>query len=246
MNQDLLILNFAVFAASALQSATGIGFGVIAGPILLIALNDGSAIQVSIVLNLLIAALLAPSIRRKADLPVLKKLLVGLIIGAPIGFLIFLKLDVALLKAFAGIAVIFTLIMTIRGYQASPDRSGSAPGDAEQVSIGVVAGLMGASLAMPGPIPAAWMSVTGFGKETVRATILMMFLFAYSIALALQFSGAGISSDTLRLCLVLVPATVVGIVAGRLLAHRISERLFRRILVIVLTATALALLWSLV
>jgi uncharacterized membrane protein YfcA len=162
MDYDLLTLNFAVFAASALQSATGIGFGVIAGPILLVALNDGSAIQVSIVLNLLIAALLTPSIRRDADLPVLKKLLIGLLVGSPIGFLIFLNLDIALLKAFAGLAVTFTLFMTIRGYQAAPDRSGTTPGGTEQISIGVVAGLMGASLAMPGPIPAAWMSVSGF------------------------------------------------------------------------------------
>lgn len=244
MNQEFLLLNIAVFAASALQSATGIGFGVIAGPILLVALNDGSAIQVSIVLNLLIAALLAPSIRRNADGPLLKKLLIGLLAGAPIGYLIFLNLDIELLKAFAAIVVTFTLIVTIRGYQASADRSKVAPGAREQISIGVIAGVMGASLAMPGPIPAAWMSVKGFGKETIRATVLMMFVFAYSFSLALQFVGSGIGTDTVRLCLVLVPSTIGGIVAGRLLAHRISERTFRRILVLVLLATALALLWS--
>ena len=55
MAQEFFLLNVAVLVASALQSATGIGFGVIAGPILLIVLNDGSAIQISIALNLLIA-----------------------------------------------------------------------------------------------------------------------------------------------------------------------------------------------
>ena len=52
MELEIVVLMVAVFGASALQSATGIGFGVIAGPILLILLNDGSAIQISIVLNL--------------------------------------------------------------------------------------------------------------------------------------------------------------------------------------------------
>ena len=46
MDQEFFLLNVVVLVASALQSATGIGFGVIAGPILLIVLNDGSAIQV--------------------------------------------------------------------------------------------------------------------------------------------------------------------------------------------------------
>ena len=36
MDQNFLILNIAVLGAAALQSATGIGFGIIAGPILLI------------------------------------------------------------------------------------------------------------------------------------------------------------------------------------------------------------------
>ena len=65
MDQAFLILNLAVFGAAALQSATGIGFGVIAGPVLLIALNDGAAIQISILLNLLIAVILTPSLWRQ-------------------------------------------------------------------------------------------------------------------------------------------------------------------------------------
>ena len=62
MNLDLSwwLLNIAVLAASLLQAATGIGFGVIAGPILLLALDSGAAIQVSIALSFAIAlALLA-------------------------------------------------------------------------------------------------------------------------------------------------------------------------------------------
>lgn len=39
----MLVANLAVFAAAALQSATGIGFGIIAVPILLVVLNDNSA-----------------------------------------------------------------------------------------------------------------------------------------------------------------------------------------------------------
>ena len=246
MNQDFLILNIAVFAASALQSATGIGFGVIAGPILLIVLNDGSAIQISIVLNLLIATLLAPSLRHDADRQLLKKLLIGLLVGSPIGFLIFLNLDVAWLKTFAGLAVIFTLLATVRSYQVAPQRVDKSPGDTERISIGVVAGVLGASLAMPGPIPAAWMSVKGFSREAVRATILLMFVFAYAVALALQFAASGVGADTWQLCAMLAPSTIVGILAGRVLGHRISERTFRWTLVIILVATAITLFASLI
>ena len=245
MDQDFLILNIAVFGAAALQSATGIGFGVIAGPVLLIALNDGSAIQISIVLNLLIALILAPSLWQQADRQLLAKLLIGLAIGSPIGLLIYLLMDIVFLKLFAGLAVAFTLFLTLRNSRARSHAPQPATKSIEQISTGVLSGIMGASLAMPGPIPAAWMSARGFDKETIRATILVMFVFAYVVALALQSGLAGIGMDTMRLSAMLAPATLVGILVGRLLGSRLSEQTFRYLLVIILAATAIILFSSL-
>ena len=85
MEHEFLVLGLTIFSAAALQSATGIGFGVIAGPVLLVVLNDNSAIQISIILNLLIALLLAPSLRQKADRRLLAQLLIGLAVGSPLG-----------------------------------------------------------------------------------------------------------------------------------------------------------------
>ena len=241
MAQQILVLGIAIFGASALQSATGIGFGVIAGPVLLIVLNDGAAIQISVVLNLLIALLIAPSLRQKSDRRLLKSLLIGLAIGSPLGLLIFLHMDIALLKSFAGLVVLITLFLVLRGARASSPLQGDAAGRFEQVSIGVIAGIMGSSLAMPGPVPAAWMSARGFDKDTIRATILVMFVVAYTIALLLQFSLAGISTDSLRLTAMLVPSTIAGILVGQFLSSRISEPTFRWLLTIILALTAILL-----
>ncbi len=241
MEQQFLILVIAVFGASALQAATGIGFGVIAGPVLLIVLNDGAAIQISVVLNLLIALLLAPSLRQKADRQLLKSLVIGLSIGSPLGLLIYLYMDIALLKSFAGLVVLFTLFLVLRGARASSSLQGNAAGSIEQVSIGVIAGIMGSSLAMPGPVTAAWMSVRGFDKDTIRATILVMFVVAYTIALLLQFALAGISTDTLRLTAILAPPTLAGIFVGEFFSSRISEATFRRLLSTILAFTTIIL-----
>ena len=246
MDLEFVALNIAVFGAAALQSATGIGFGVIAGPILLIALNDGSAIQISIVLNLLIAMILTPSLWQQADRPLLARLLIGLAIGSPVGLFIFLSLDIVFLKAFAGLAVLLTLVLTVRGSSSQVNSMTKTPGDAEQVSIGIVAGVMGASLAIPGPVPAGWMSTRGFSKETIRATILVMFVFAYLVALLLQFGLAGIGADAMRLSAMLAPSTVVGILVGRLLSSRLTEQSFRWVLMIILASTATMLFSSLI
>ena len=246
MDQHFLILNIAVFGAAALQSATGIGFGIIAGPILLIYLNDGSAIQISIVLNLLIALVLAPSLRQQADRQLLSRLLIGLAIGSPVGLLIFLNMNIVFLKAFAGLAVAYTLFVILRSNRAPSHAPTLATKSTEQISIGVMSGIMGASLAMPGPIPAAWMSTKGFSKETIRATILVMFVFAYVVALALQFGLAGIGADTMRLSAMLAPSTIIGILVGRSLANRLTEQTFRYLLVIILASTAVILFSTLI
>ena len=237
------MLNIAVVGASALQSATGIGFGVIAGPILLVLLNDGSAIQVSIALNFLIAAILAPSLRHKLDSLVLKNLLIGIAIGSPLGLLVFLSLDIVALKVTAGIGVLLTLYLFVSGSRSRQPKS--SYGRLEQVPIGVIAGVMGACLGMPGPIPAAWMSAKEFDTETIRATILAMFVIAYAIAMGLQFVGADIGADTLALSASLAPATVVGILIGHLASGHITDNAFRKIILTILVATAMILFSSL-
>jgi uncharacterized membrane protein YfcA len=245
MEHELLLLCIAVFGASALQAATGIGFGVVAGGILLAVLNDTSAIQVSVVLNLLIAGVLAPALRKKADRKLLQHLVIGLLIGSPPGLMVYLYLDVVPLKIFAGLVVLFTLLMVLRGDRnaARPTKPGSDK--TEQVLIGVVSGMMGSSLAMPGPVPAAWMSVRGFDKNTIRATILMMFVIAYAVALLLQITIAGITAETARQCAILAPATLVGTGAGNVLSTRVSQKTFRVILIVILAATAATLFSSL-
>jgi len=245
MNLELTGINLAVFVAAALQSATGIGFGIIAGPVLLVALNDGSAIQVSILLNLIIAGLMTPMLWKDVDRPLLARLVAGLVIGSPFGVWMFLAMNVAWLKSLAAAAVVFMLVFTVRHDSRRRPAAPIVPANAEQGIMGIIAGLMGGSLGIPGPVPAAWMSARGYGKNTVRATILAMFVCSYLVALLLQLKMAGMSEEVFRLALTLVPATIVGIVAGRWLGNHLTEERFRFVLLVVLTMTVVLLLMSL-
>jgi uncharacterized membrane protein YfcA len=244
LDSYVLALHLAVFAAALLQAATGIGFGIIAGPIILIVMNSGSAIQVSILLNLLIALILAPSLFGRADKVLLVRLLWGTLAGMPLGIFIFTQIGIDLLKLLAGVAVAFMALIIMGVLKFS--RAGAAPsgGRVPDLLVGVVSGAMCSSLAMPGPVVAARMMALEAPKETVRATILVMFGFSYLAAFAAQALMVGISSDGLTLSASLAPATLVGVLVGRYCGAWISERGFRWILSIVLTATAVGLLWS--
>jgi uncharacterized protein len=240
---ELLLMILAAFGAATLQSATGIGFGIVAGPILLMQLNSGAAIQISILLNLLISLVLAPSIKVSVDKKLLSKFLLGSIVGLPVGFYVFLMVDTNMLKIMAGVAILVTMFFVLRNNTAARRENRNPESARGALPMGVISGLMGGSLAMPGPIPAAWMTASGYDKATVRATILMLFIISYSAALILQLSLAEITTQTWWTSLKLALPTVAGIYFGRLLAERITEQVFIWLIIGILASTA-ALLFS--
>jgi uncharacterized membrane protein YfcA len=235
---ELLFLHIAVFGAALLQVATGTGFGVIAGPIILMALNDESAIQVS----LLIVVVLTPSLIKSVDRVSLPRLVLGTAIGLPLGVGIFMVATVVLLKVLAGIAVLSMAFLVTGAVGLSRDKPALRRGRLQDVAVGAVSGAMSAGLAMPGPMVAACMMTRGQSKVTTRATLLTLFVFSYIGAIAVQAATVGVTTSTINLCLALAPATLLSVLIGKISAGHISERLFRWAIMLILIATGASLL----
>ncbi len=241
-----LTLFLPVLVASILQAATGIGYGVIAGPIFLVVLNGSHAFQVSIVHNLLIALLLFPVVYRAFDKTVLTYLVLGSCFGIPAGFLLQLFVGVAFLKLFCMAIIAITVgALVFKILNSAKQNFEDNVRSTEQLFIGSLAGFMTGVLAMPGPVASAWMSIRGSEKKAIRATVLSFFIFAYGSSLILQILFSGISQATQILSLTLAPVVVIGIFAGNALSRHISEVVFRIILLVVLISTIVVLLVSL-
>lgn len=239
MTIEWLVLNAVVIVAAGLQALTGIGFGVLAGPIMLMVLDSGSALQISIVLNLLIAVVLVPFVRKRVDRRLLVDLSWGTLAGVPIGVAVFGLIGIVPLKLLAGAAVALTIILLVRGNRGTQGDGGSTA--VSRIALGTASGAMCGSLAMPGPIVAAWMGARDYDSLTVRATILALFILSYSLALLLQGVSAEIPFETLELALSLAPATLLGIAAGSNLQKYRSENVMRRLVILILGATAITL-----
>ena len=85
-SSTLVLLTGTIFAASSLQAATGIGYGVIAGPVFLIIFNGVEALQLSVTHNLAIAVLLFPFLRAHVNGALLVTLVPGSVLGLLTGF----------------------------------------------------------------------------------------------------------------------------------------------------------------
>lgn len=241
----LTLLGLAVFGAATLQAATGIGYGVIAGPIFLVALNGAEAIQISALHNLAIALILAPMLRGGVERRVLLWLMAGSSAGIAFGLGLQSLLNVAALKLVAAAMVAFVAFTLVADMRRASGRAKPPPAAVETASIGTLAGIMGGMLAMPGPLAATWMSLRAFDKTSVRATILAFFVFAYGANVLTYTLVSGFGTETLKLAAWLAPALILGIAAGSGVSRKLSEALFRKVLLVVLTATTAMLLLSL-
>ena len=88
----------ATFFASIVQSATGFGFGLIAVPLFLMVLNSTDAIQIVIVVSLIISSIQWLKLRNMTPVFLLKWLIVGCMLGFPVGFVIFTQIELDALK----------------------------------------------------------------------------------------------------------------------------------------------------
>ncbi|WP_169871393.1 sulfite exporter TauE/SafE family protein [Shouchella patagoniensis] len=95
-----------VLAASILQTSTGFGFSIIATPLLLLLFAPETAIQLNLVLSIMISLALVFKLFADINLTIVKRLVLGSLMGAPIGvaFLTLVAADV--LKIVVGLLLI--------------------------------------------------------------------------------------------------------------------------------------------
>ncbi|GAB4518345.1 MAG: hypothetical protein Tsb0010_02620 [Parvularculaceae bacterium] len=249
MTEQFLILAAPVFVAAALQSATGLGFGMIAGPFLLLTLNGIGAVQATILLSLAIALVAWPPVIADTDRRALAGLGAGSLLGLPLGGALALLAGMTALKAGAALIVAASATLILRGAASSEDGASRPDECAERgrnaasrmIGAGAVSGAMSAALGMPGPAPAGLLAERGASKEALRATVLSLFVGSFSGALILHSLAIGIGAPAIQLAGLLAAPAIGGAVAGHFLVRRFSAQLFRRILTALLVAAATSL-----
>ncbi|MBT6156600.1 MAG: sulfite exporter TauE/SafE family protein [Planctomycetaceae bacterium] len=232
----------AVFFAALIQSATGIGFGLIAMPFLLIALAGTQAVQITVILSLGMSVMLCIRTYRDCDVKALRTLMIGGAVGLPFGLTGFLFLDPIYLKLLAGAVVLLFAISIV--WQPVVRATETKPSSPIFFGASILSGAMAVCLAMPGPAVIGPLREHCDSNRSVRSTIFAYFVLAYVAAFGLQMGFADISTETMWISLILVPAMVIGISAGHLLAPRLSPRQIKVSIVLVLLGTSASLIVS--
>ncbi|MEZ5842403.1 MAG: sulfite exporter TauE/SafE family protein [Hyphomicrobiaceae bacterium] len=245
----VIALATAAFAGAFVQAATGFGFALIAAPAFLWLMSSTTALQVLVAIHVVQSVMLAPRLFAFAPRRLLIWLVLGSLIGLPLGLWLFLSLDLRALKLALGVTMLAFAALLVAREHGLLDRL-ARPKDVEVVPrwivavAGAAAGFLTAVLIMPGPpviLLAAWL---GLPKLESRALSLTFFTVCYVIVTAMHASSGTMTAATWYLVFVLSPAVAVGTLAGNRLAAGLSERRFRYAILAITGLSGVAALLS--
>ncbi|MEW9502529.1 sulfite exporter TauE/SafE family protein [Jeotgalibacillus marinus] len=228
--ENIMILIIVVFFASLLQASTGFGFSIVGTPFLLLLLPAQSAIQLNIILSLCLSMFMIYSIRNEVNFPLLKRLILGSLIGIVPGLLLYLFLNIDIFKIIVGTMIILLTILLIAKVTIKQTNRRDAV-------AGGIAGLLTTSIGVPGPPLLLYFSSTSLDKTALRSTTLAYYLFIYLISLVMQISFGGTNAEVWTSSLIALIPLVAGIVLGQYLFKWINQRVFRIITYVILLFT---------
>lgn len=228
---------FAVLCASALQTATGAGLGLVAAPALLLALQSTEAVHVAVILNLALSLALLPSERHQIPVRPLVALTCAALVGIPLGAWLLHSVGVRTLTLIAGVTVLLGAAQLLVQRRDQP----VAMPKATLGVAGALAGLMTAALAIPGPAALWGLARIGLPATEVRAVLRAFFALVYTVTLAVSASIGIEWLLVLTSTAWMLPSLIFGAGIGVWLKRRASDAALRTAFIALLIVMGAAL-----
>ncbi|MEC2799625.1 sulfite exporter TauE/SafE family protein [Bacillus thuringiensis] len=224
-----------ILVASILQASTGFGFSIMATPFLLMLFLPQEAIQINIILSLIISISLIWKIRMDVDFVLLKRFILGSIVGVPFGILIFISVNINTFKLAVSILLLLLTLLLICKIKVRSTQS-------RDFIVGGLSGLLTTSIGMPGPPLLLYFTGTNTEKEKLRATTLAFYLFIYFISLVTQILFTGTNKTIWESSFYAIPILFLGLFIGQIIFKWLNQRIFKIFTYILLSCTGMYLL----
>lgn len=224
-----------VFAGTVVRSVSGLGFSLVAVPLLTLAWPPQQAVALAVLFQTLGTLPLVASQRAHIDWPTLRSVCTGAIAGIVPGL--------ALLQCLSDTALrllLTALLLLSIGLIAAGRRLVSTMTPGRLRCAGVCAGFGQGLAGVPGPpLMAGLLAMPNLGSRAVRATATAAFLCLGSVSLA----GLALHGTLAALPLPALAVAALGMMCGHKVGEyvfaRVGGNAFRRLVLLVLLVSAL-------
>jgi uncharacterized membrane protein YfcA len=228
-------------AGAFVSGVSGFAFGMVALSVWAWAL-DPRLVSPLIVFGSLVAQLVSlGAVRRGLQWRRLLPLLIGGMLGVPLGVQLLDTIDLRLFRGVTGAVLIIYGAGSLLARELPAIARGGRLADG---AIGLIGGVMGGLAGLSGPVPVLWCTLRRWDRDVQRAVFQSFNTAMHAITLATYF-WHGILTETVGWTFALmVPAILVPSWLGAKLYRRISERAFRRLILVLLLASGCVLVGS--
>lgn len=229
-----VLVALVIFIGSCLQRISGMGVGLIAGPVLSVAIGPVEGIMVVNALALINSVLTTMSVRRDIDWRKYAMIASVLAFGAVPGALLVQAASAATLQILVGGLLLVALAVTTFGISRIPVTTGKAPA----LVAGVAGGFMNTVAGLAGPALTVYAQASRWEQAAYRATLQPIFATAAILSIGTKLTlGAGTLSDTdPGIWVGGLIGMVIGLSSGIYLAGKISKTMARKLALLLAAA----------
>ena len=164
---------------------------------------------------------------------------IGGVAGTPIGTALLTYVDPSAVRTGVGVLIVAYGIL---GLARPTFRPMQQTGRAAGVTVGVFNGVLGGLTGLVGIVIAIWCQWRGWPKDIQRSVFQPVMLAAAVVGAASLGVAGAITVETMKLYLLGVPLLIAGLWTGFRLYGKLDDDAFRRIILVLLLASGLALI----
>lgn len=238
---DIAIVVAGALAAGFVNGLSGTGYALVALGFWLQAMSPLTAAPLTALCGVAGHAQSLPTIWQGVRWPRLWPMLVGGIVGVPIGTMLLEYVQPNPLKIGVGI-----LLIVYSAWMAFVRRPPTVTGGGRlaDAAVGLTGGVLGGMASLSGPAPAIWAQLRGFGKDEQRGVNQPFNMSVLFLALVSAAIAGFLDRTFIVWAAICVPTTLVGARVGLSLYGRIGDAGFRRVILGLLVISGATLIGS--
>ena len=221
---EIYLIFFIVFIASIIRGFNGFGFSATCISGFSFILPAIEIVPIILILEVLISIFMIPYIWNKIDWDFVSKILVGIIIGSPIGLLLLKYLDPEITHLSVCIIIIFFSFLLMKGYSNQNINNNSG-----KFLTGIVSGTLNGLTTLGGMPVALFLLVTSIQPVIIRGSLAALFFITDIYAFILSFFAGIVDMTTIYRTILLIIILPIGVFIGNKFFVKSKEETYRKV-----------------
>ena len=221
---EVYFIIFTVFIASIVRGFNGFGFSATCISGFSFIMPAIEIVPIILILEVMISIFMIPYIRNKIDWNFVIKILIGIIIGSPIGLFLLKYLPSELTHLLICIIIIFFSILLMNGYSNQKINNNYA-----KISTGFIAGTINGFSLLGGMPVALFLLITNIQPVVIRGSLAALFFLTDTYAFVLSFFGGIVDMTTIYRTLPLIIILPIGVFIGDKFFVKSKEETYRKV-----------------